>query len=68
MSHVGQMKGEIEMAKTEKFKTLEEFREHERQRAKAYYQEHAEELRAKRRARYYKQKLSKQQLEELKNK
>lgn len=56
------------MANTKDFKTLEEFREHERQRAKAYYREHAEELRAKRRARYYKQKLSKQQLEELKNK
>ena len=56
------------MAKTKDFKTLEEYREHERQRAKAYYQKHAEELKAKRRARYYKQKLSKLQLEELKNK
>lgn len=58
----------METIKHSEIKTIEEYKEYKRQMSKKYYQEHAEELRAKRRARYYKQKLSKQQLEELKNK
>lgn len=57
----------MEKLKHNELKTIEEYKEYKRQKSREYYLAHAEEIRAKRRARYYNQKLTKQQ-EESKNK